>query len=165
MKKLLLIASALLAFTFFGCEQPSNSTGGDEEKPTELVVFDPASYSGETVEIDGEVFAKITVDGYNTFFSISEVDCSGYNKIITKICAPEYHDDKEYYLGVKTSDWDDVAPGLKMRPILSTPTDVEAEIAPDYTTVSRIQPMVFSTTDESGVNGVVVYIGKITAKL
>jgi len=165
MKKLLLIASALLAFTFFGCEQPSNSTGGDEEKPTELVIFDPATYDGETVEIDGEVFAVITVNGYGTWFDINEVDCSGYNKIITKICAPEYHDDKEYYLGVKTSDWDDVAPGLKMRPILSTPTDVEAEIAPDYTTVSRIQPMVFSTTDESGVNGVVVYIGKITAKL
>ena len=165
MKKLLLIASALLAFTFFGCEQPSNSTGGDEEKPTELVIFDPATYDGETVEIDGEKFVKITVDGFSTWFDINEVDCSGYNKIIAKMCAPEYHDDKEYYLGVYTSDWRNVAPDLDMRPILSTPTDVEAEIAPDYTTVSRIQPMVMSTTDSSGVNGVVVYIGKITAKL
>lgn len=177
MKKLLLIASALLAFTFFGCEQPSNSTsnklwilqrftfGGDEEKPTELVIFDPATYDGDTVEINGEKFVKITVDGFGTWFDINEVDCSGYNKIIAKMCAPEYHDDKAYFLGVKTSDWGDVAPDLYMRPILSTPTDVESKIAPDYTTVSRIQPMVMSTTDGSGVNGVVVYIGKITAKL
>ena len=32
MKKLLLIASALLAFSFFGCEQPSNSTTPDTGK-------------------------------------------------------------------------------------------------------------------------------------
>lgn len=194
MKKLLLIASALLAFSFFGCEQPSNSTtsdtgksdvvvdsgddankdddttgddttGEEDTKPTELVIFDPATYDGDTVEINGEKFVKITVDGFNTWFDINEVDCSGYNKIIAKMCAPEYHDDKQCYLGVYTSDWGNVAPGLAMLPIPSTPTDVEAEIAPDYTTVSRIQPMVQSTTDWSGVSGVVVYIGKITAKL
>ena len=171
MKKLLLIASALLAFTFFGCTPSTNPDTGKsdaatpEAKPTELVIFDPATYDGDTVEINGEKFVKITVNGFSTWFDINEVDCSGYNKIIAKMCAPEYHDDKEYYLGVYTSDWVNVAPGLAMQPILSTPTDVEAKIATDYTTVSRIQPMVMSTTDWSEVNGVVVYIGKITAKL
>ncbi len=74
MKKLLLIASALLAFSFFGCEQPSNpstpdtgksdvvdqlpadSTGGDEttgddttgDEGTEVVVFEvKSSYQDE----------------------------------------------------------------------------------------------------------------------
>jgi len=37
MKKLLLIASALLAFTFFGCEQPSNSTTPDTGKSDVVV--------------------------------------------------------------------------------------------------------------------------------
>ena len=171
MKKLLLIASALLAFSFFGCTPSTNPDTGKsdaatpEAKPTELVIFDPATYDGDTVEIDGETFVKITVNGFSTWFDINEVDCSGYNKIIAKMCAPEYHDDKQCYLGVYTSDWNSVAPGLAMQPILSTPTDVEAKIATDYTTVSRIQPMVQSTTDWSEVNGVVVYIGKITAKL
>ena len=170
MKKLLLIASALLAFTFFGCSNPSNSKDNSDPtppknpEPTELVIFDPATYDGETVDINGEKFVKITVDKYNTSFDINEVDCSGYNKIVAKMCAPEYHDDKEYYLGVYTSDWGNVAPGLAMRPILSTPTDVESEIDPTYTTVSKIQPMVQSTTDWSAQSGVVVYVGKITAK-
>ena len=50
MKKLLLIASALLAFSFFGCTQPSNPdtgnsdvvTGGDTtgDEVREVVIFD-----------------------------------------------------------------------------------------------------------------------------
>ena len=41
MKKLLLIASALLAFTFFGCDQPSNPS-------TEVVLFEvKSSYQDE----------------------------------------------------------------------------------------------------------------------
>lgn len=39
MKKLLLIASALFAFTFFGCEQPSNSDTGSSDaiKPSTTI--------------------------------------------------------------------------------------------------------------------------------
>ena len=58
MKKLLLIASALLAFSFFGCTQPSNPdtgnsdvvTGGDTtgDEVTEVVIFEvKSSYNDE----------------------------------------------------------------------------------------------------------------------
>ena len=118
MKKLLLIASALLAFTFFGCtpstnpdtgksdvvtSTPDDSTGGDE-KPKELVLFDPATYDGETVEIDGEVFAKITVDGYNTTIEIDPLDCSSVSKFKAKLCAPEAN--ANFNLTAKIADKD-----------------------------------------------------------
>ena len=58
MKKILLIASALLAFSFFGCTQPSNPdtgnsdvvTGGDTtgDEVTEVVIFEvKSSYNDE----------------------------------------------------------------------------------------------------------------------
>ena len=51
MKKLLLIASALLAFTFFGCEQPSNSTTPDTGK-SDVVVGDDTTKDDDTTGDD-----------------------------------------------------------------------------------------------------------------
>jgi hypothetical protein len=171
MKKLLLIASALLAFTFFGCDQPSNPSSPDtgksdvatpEAKPTELVIFDPATYDGETVEIDGETFAVFTVDGYNTYFQIDPVDCSAATEISAKVCGKEADSGKQFLVGIKNSGYEDVT-SITMNPIVDTPTVLTGEIG-DIKTVGVIQPMVQSTADWSAQSGVVVYVGKITAK-
>ena len=51
MKKLLLIASALLAFTFFGCDQPSNPSSPDTGK-SDVVVGDDTTKDDDTTGDD-----------------------------------------------------------------------------------------------------------------
>ena len=199
MKKLLLIASALLAFSFFGCEQPSNSstsdtgksdvvdklpddsTGGDETtggeetptpEPTELVIFDPATYDGDTVEIDGEVFAVITVDGYSTTIEIDPLDCSSVSKFKAKLCAPEAN--ANFNLTAKIADKDNAdISSISLYGLVKEPTLCEAGFAKQesWNTVSEtklaaiLQPMVQdSTANYAAQSGVVVYVGKITAE-
>ena len=159
-KKLLLIASALLAFSLFGCSNQSNPK--DETPSNELVIFDPATYDGEKVEIAGETFAVFTVDGYSTYFKIDPVDCSAATEISAKVCGKEADSGKQFLVGIKNSDYKDVT-SIAMNPIVDTPTVLTGKIG-DIKTVEVIQPMVQSTADWSAQRGVVVYVGKITAK-
>ena len=189
MKKLLLIASALLAFTFFGCEQPSNpsspdtgnsdvvtptpddSTGGDE-KPKELVLFDPATYDGEKVEIDGEEFAVITVNGYKTTIEIDPLDCSSVSKFKAKLCAQEAN--ANFNLTIKIADKDNAdISSIPLYGLVKEPKLCEAGFAKkeSWNTVSEtklaaiLQPMVQeSKAPYKEQSGVVVYVGKITAE-
>ena len=179
MKKLLLIASALLAFSFFGCSNPSNSKDNSDPtppknpEPTELVIFDPATYDGETVEIDGEVFAKITVDGYDTTIKIDPpLDCSSVSKFKAKLCAPEAN--ANFNLTAKIADKDNAdiscisLYGLDKEPKLCEAGFAKKE---SWNTVSEtklatiLQPMVQeSKAPYAEQSGVVVYVGKITAE-
>ena len=180
MKKLLLIASALLAFSFFGCTPSTNpdtsksdSIKPEGTKPTELVIFDPATYDGDTVEIDGEVFAKITVDGYNTTIKIDlPLDCSSVSKFKAKLCAPEAK--ANFNLTAKIADKDNAdiscisLYGLDKEPKLCEAGFAKKE---SWNTVSEtklatiLQPMVQeSKAPYAEQSGVVVYVGKITAE-
>jgi len=179
MKKLLLIASALLAFTFFGCSNPSNSkdnsdpTPPENPDPTELVIFDPATYDGETVEIDGEVFAKITVDGYNTTIKIDPpLDCSSVSKFKAKLCAPEAK--ANFNLTAKIADKDNAdISSISLYGLDKEPKLCEAGFAEktNWNTLSEtklaavLQPMVQDSLDGyKEQSNVVVYVGKITAE-
>lgn len=81
MKKLLALLGILAAFSFVACDKeadPVNPPASDPvvDTPTEVVIFDPATYEGEGVEIvdlDGEKFAKVVVDGYNSVIKLPEV--------------------------------------------------------------------------------------------
>ena len=82
MKKLLVLVGILAAFSLMGCpkdpKDPVNPPASDPvvDTPTEVVIFDPATYEGEGVEIvdlDGEKFAKVVVDGYNSTIILPEV--------------------------------------------------------------------------------------------
>ena len=166
------ILSALLACGMIFCtsckqpeqpeEKPEVEKPADEEKPAELVIFDPATYAGEKIEIAGETFAVFTVDGYNTFLKIDPVDCSAATEISAKVCGKEADSGKQFLVGIKNSDFKDVT-SIAMNPIADTPTVLKGEIG-DIKTVGVIQPMVQSTADWSAQSGVVVYVGKITAK-
>ena len=55
MKKLLLIASALLAFTFFGCEQPSNSdTGSSDSIKPSTTIKATSAYAGPEWKVEDD---------------------------------------------------------------------------------------------------------------
>ena len=80
MKKLLALLGILAAFSLMGCgDDPVNPPASDpvvDDTPTEVVIFDPATYTAEGVEIvdlDGEKFAKVVVDGYNSTIKLPEV--------------------------------------------------------------------------------------------
>ena len=174
MKKLLLIASALLAFSFFGCTPSTGKSDAatPEAKPTELVIFDPATYDGETVEIDGEVFAVITVDGYNTRLEIDPLDCSSVSKFKAKLCSREAIDN--FNLTIKIADKDNADIScISLYGLVKEPTPCEAGFAKkeSWNTVSEtklatiLQPMVQeSKAPYAEQSGVVVYVGKITAE-
>ena len=174
MKKLLLIASALLAFSFFGCTPSTGKSDAatPEAKPTELVIFDPATYDGETEEIDGEVFAKITVDGYNTKIEIDPLDCSSVSKFKAKLCATEAN--ANFNLTIKIADKDNAdISSIPLYGLVKEPKLCEAGFAKkeSWNTVSEtklaaiLQPMVQESKDPyKEQSGVVVYVGKITAE-
>lgn len=174
MKKLLLIASALLAFSFFGCSNPSNSKDNSDPntKPTELVIFDPETYDGETVEIDGEVFAVITVDGYETKIEIDPLDCSSVSEFKAKLCAPEAN--ANFNLTIKIADKDNAdISSIPLYGLVKEPKLCEAGFAKQesWNTLSEtklaaiLQPMVQeSKAPYKEQSGVVVYVGKITAE-
>ena len=80
MKKLLVLVGILAAFSLMGCgDDPVNPPASDpvvDDTPTEVVIFDPATYEGEGVEIvdlDGEKFAKVVVEGYNSYIKLPAV--------------------------------------------------------------------------------------------
>ena len=173
MKKLLLIASALLAFSFFGCNQPGSPASNPAQSGAkELVLFDPATYDGEKVEIDGEVFAKITVDGYNTTIDIGPLDCSSVSKFKAKLCAPEANADFNLTAKIADKDNADIS-SIPLNGLVTDPTPCEAGFAKQesWNTVSetklaaKLQPMVQDSTDGyAAQSGVVVYVGKVTAE-
>ena len=76
MKKLLVLLGILTAFTLVSCGGSDTSdpvTPDSNDSTTEVVIFDPAAYEGETIDIDGEKFAKVVVDGYNSYIKLPAV--------------------------------------------------------------------------------------------
>ncbi len=82
MKKLLALLGILAAFSMVACNNDNTGTsdvvdtGNNGGSAEEVVIFDPATYSAddvEIVEIEGEKFAKVVVDGYNSFIVLPEV--------------------------------------------------------------------------------------------
>ena len=68
MKKLLLIASALLAFSFFGCEQPSNSTTPDTGK-SDVVVDSGDDTTGDEETPTPEPIVVVDEEGKTLSFT------------------------------------------------------------------------------------------------
>ena len=190
MKKLINIAAVLLAASmiFVGCSNgvaaPGSNNGGSgsgneaggsgngETPSNELVIFDPAKYTGEKIQIDGETFAVFNVDGYNTTFDFNSVDCSGVSKFKAKLCAKVENND--FKLGVKIADKDnhDIS-SIELVGLVTKPKLCEAGFAKkeSWNTLSetklatRIQPMVQDSADNyKAQSDVVVYVGKITAE-
>ena len=199
MKKLLVLLGILAAFSFVACnkeadpvnppasdpiENPTDTpdvpdtpdtpdTPDEPEVPAEIVLFDPANYDGEKIEIGGETFAKVTVDGYDTTFPISPaIDCSGVTTFKAKLCAPEAN--ANFNLSVKIADKDNAdISAIPLYGLVTEPKDCKAGFSEkqSWNTVSEtklaaiLQPMVQdSTAGYKEQSGVIVYIGKIIAE-
>lgn len=183
MKKTLLVLSAIATlFAFVSCgggaepDGPAKSEPKGNNVPTEFVIFNPdvleTAPIGEIVEKDGAKYLKITVDGYNTFYNIPAIDCSGK----TTFKATVYSDDDSttYQLVVKLTDKDG---GEISTPTLAnlgkTPTEISAGISAktDWNTLSetmicaKIQVYVQEKAGSyPAQKDKVVYIGKIIAE-
>ena len=143
------------------------------ESTGEKVLFDPATFEGETIELDGELYAVVTVDGYNTTFKIDPaVDCSAVSSFKAKMCAKEAN--AQYNFTVKIADESgfDIS-SMNYYNVESTPKVCSAGYAEktDWNTVSEtniattLQPMVQdSANGYAAVSGFVVYIGKVYAE-
>lgn len=138
----------------------------------ELVLFDPTNYNGEVIEKDGEKYAKITVDGYNTTISITPVDCSEVTTFKVKMYAEEENANFNLTLGIKDSGYADISSPV-LYGVGNIPKEATAAFAEktDWNTVSEtkiaavIQPMVQDNKNNyAAQSGVVVYIGKIVAE-
>lgn len=198
MKKLLVLLGILAAFSFVACnkeadpinppasdpiENPTDTpdvpdtpetpdTPAEPEVPAEIVLFDPANYDGEKIEIGGETFAKVTVDGYNTHFPITAIDCSKYKKFTAKLAGAEDDAGLQLNVVIKDASFGDIAT-ISMKPIAQEAKSYVKEGFDEKTNwnnvsetkiAANIQPMVQDTTAYQAQSGVVVYIGKIIAE-
>ncbi len=141
-------------------------------QPAPCVIFDPATYYGETEVIDGELFAKITVDGYNSIISLNqEIDCSFFTTFKAKFAIKEYNPDYQIIIVIKDSSFNDVSEFTNYDVDIN-PSVYEAGFAEEkgWNTVSEtkiayyIQPVVQEKTNYSALSDVTIYIGKIWAE-
>ena len=175
MKKtsLIIVAMAMLIGSLFAAPK--------EKKPP-VVIFDPATTTvnaGEVVTIDGEKYLKITVDGYNTTFSIPAVDLNGYKNFICKAFTQEAVGN--YNFTVKICDDDNSEPS-KGPGEISTPQYYGTPDAPKQIVgekakqepwnklsntkiASQIQLYVQdSTKNYEAISDFTVYLGKVSAQ-
>lgn len=175
MKKSLLILSALMALSmaFVGCKggsDPVQDPAGDET-PAEVVVFDAATATApdgmEIVEIDGVKYLKVTPNGYNTTFSVTEVSVAA-NKKLCVTMKGETDDDGFQAVLQCLEDWDKSVCGENasptMKPISAEAKEYVADLVGEGKKIKIVQPMVQSTKDWNASSDVTIYISKIIAK-
>ena len=175
MKKSLLILSALMALSmaFVGCEggsDPVQDPAGDDT-PAEVVVFDAATATApegmEIVEIDGVKYLKVTPDGYNTYFNVTEVSVAANKKLYVTM---KGETDDAGYQGIvqcledfgKSVCGNNANPTMK--PISADAKEYVADLVGAGKKIKIVQPMVQSTTDWSEQTKVTIFISKIIAK-
>ncbi|MCR5189475.1 MAG: hypothetical protein K6C97_11115 [Treponema sp.] len=138
----------------------------------EVVLFEPGVTpvkDGEVVTIKGEKYLKIKVNGYNTSFTIPEVDCSKCTTFEVKVFA-DAEKDWQTTIAVKDGNFWDIS-NPQVSKITTAPQLASAGFAKkeSWNNVSKnkiaksIQPMLQEKKGWSAQN-LVIYIGKITAK-
>ena len=154
LKKVWILALLAAGFAMvLGCSNGSSDNNTDEPPATP----EPDG----VVDIDGEKYYRVTPDGYNTSFAITEVDLSGKTTIKCIVFGKEENADAQAVVQLLDADWNGIVPTLK--PIAAAPTEVKAEVG-EVKKAVRIQPFTQSTSDWSALNNVTIYIGKITAE-
>ena len=160
---------------------PNPEKPSDPAAPEPITVFDPATYTGDAGKVvdgpDGAKYLEITPDGYNTSFTITEVDITGKTTVKCKVYGKVANDDAQFVPKLASvigegddAEWVELAtPTLK--PIAATPTEITDKIAENAKSYKCkiIQPFTQKTGGEDGkdwsaLKDITVYIGKITAE-
>ena len=175
MKKSLLILSALMALSmaFVGCKggsDPVQEPAGDGT-PAEVVVFDAATATApegmEIVDIDGVKYLKVTPDGFNTTFNVTEVSVAANKKLCVTMKGEADGADLQAVVQC-LEDWGKSVCGKDlnptMKPISADAKEYVADLIGDGKKIKIVQPMVQSTADWSAKSDVTIYISKIIAK-
>ena len=140
------------------------------------LIFDPATYTGDigkVVEIDGEAYLRLTVDGYNTSLNIEPIDLS-LNETFYGTIFGEYVDSTlSPCIELRDSDWNSISylPGYTYC-LTDYPITLSAGVAEEesWRTISEskkcsiIQIYVQSTSDWQAQSDITVYLGKIYAE-
>ena len=175
MKKSLLILSALMALSmaFVGCKggsDPVQEPAGDDT-PAEVVVFDAETATApdgmEIVDIDGVKYLKVTPDGYNTTFNVTEVSVAANKKLCVTMKGEADGADLQAVVQC-LEDWEKSVCGNDanptMKPISAEAAEYVADLVGAGKKIKIVQPMVQSTVDWSAKSDVTIYISKIIAK-
>ena len=139
--------------------------GGDDPDDNDnvITIFDPLKYDGDEGEVVyrfGAYYLEITPDKYDTYVPIS-VDLSGKTTIKCIVFGKEENANAQAVVQLVDASWaDENKIPLTLKPITTTPTEVEVGEVKKYLT---IQPFTQSTADWSALSGITIYIGKITA--
>lgn len=150
----------------------------DSIDTSEVVVFDPASYTGSVgtvVEIGGKKYLKFTPDGYNTFFSLGNIDLKGKTTFEATMFAESNQAKNatcQYAVDLKGSDEGVIAEIGMYKPIPEIPTKYTAAhfetvnwaTASETDICKGLSPKVQDGTSYAAQSDVTVYLGKIIAK-
>lgn len=139
----------------------------------DTILFDPEKdWKGETTEIDGETYAVVTVDGYDTVIDVNAVDCSKVSMFLVKCAAKEKNTNFNLKICIKDKDTADIS-SPSYNQVDTSVKEISAgfDEKTDWNKISetkiaeKIQPMVQdSSNNYAEQSDVVVYIGKIVAK-
>ncbi len=187
MKKSLLVLAALaaLSMAFVSC---GGGAGGGDSKPVnndgpkEVVILDPASYTGsvgEVVEIGGTKYVKVTTDQYNTTIPVDPVaDVAACKTVSGTAYAESTAGMAQFVIQLMNAENKLQAASFPYNPPVAEATAKESAIGPgfdwiDYndgqkakkgvTTVAGIQ-IYAQDSSWQPLDGAVIYVGKIVAK-
>lgn len=187
MKKLKVLLSALamvaaMALVSCGGGPGDDGTSGPAAALGDIVVFDPATYTGEigeVVEVDGEKYLKVTPNGYSTWIQLpASLNLKGKTTAECKVFAEAgqiKNSDCQFFVSLM----DDNTESAKIyevgtyKPLPETPKDVTAShfVTTKWNKASEsdicvaVQPIVQDAENEyAEMDNITVYFGKITVR-
>ena len=179
MKKLMMVACALLAATTLLTAAPKGKKNGPKiQKKDPITVFDPATLSAapegtELVERDGNKYVKIMCDGYGNYLPIAAIELKGYNRFVVEMYSDGVSDKYQYCVKLADANNGDIA-SMQTMPLPAEPTTVKVghEVKQSWNTLSKTdkaeQCQCFVQDSEAGWNPVkgkvAIYVGKIYAE-
>lgn len=187
MKKIKVLLSALAmvaAMAFVSCGGKAGDDGTSSPAATDsgdIVVFDPATYTGdigEVVEVGGEKYLKVTPNKYSTSIALATpVDIKGKTSVACKVFAEagqSKNADCQFFVSLNDAAGNKIYEVGTYKPIPETAKDVTARHfvetqwnkASTTDICSAVQPIVQDATTQNydAMDNIVVYFGKIIAK-
>lgn len=184
MKKIKVLLSALAmvaAMAFVSCGGGAGDPTSAPADSGDIVVFDPATYTGdigEVVEVGGEKYLKVTPNKYGTSIDLATpVNIKGKTSVACKVFAEagqSKNADCQFFVSLNDAEGNKIYEVGTYKPIPETAKDVTASHfvetqwnkASTTDICSAVQPIVQDATTPSydAMDNIVVYFGKIIAK-
>lgn len=139
----------------------------------EKIIFDPATmWDGEKIEIDGNTYAVIEPDEYNTFIDVADVELKQIKQTFTAIAGAEENWDYNCVIVLKDVDLNDVVT-IEQYGLPGTPAEKKIfghsrqqpwNKVSKTKIVDKVQIYIQDGKAYQPQKGIKVYIGKIYSK-